>query len=459
MLKKLSYLLVITVVLHFGAGIAISKVKVADGVFIDAYFRPRLELNALDFNSKTGFDSYSTFRTRVGFYLENIIENTTMRLDIADSRSMGFNDPYLQGTPVAPNKSDQNLGVDICYLETREFLRQGTMFRIGRMENNQGRERLFGPGNWSVFGPRTYDGVKFGCENDKMTWHFWSLYGRYGDRHWYYNLGDTPEDAPTDAVDYKLDHTLNGIDLKLKPLALKGTLDLLLFLDLNQSLVNDNVHSEKNVAWSRWTMAGYYNHKAEGKSGVSLDLDAAYQFGSKGLSTGNADIAAYMVFIDAAYKFDMLYKPTAGIGFDFVSGDNSADPLKVNNFYEYYYSAHTFQGHMDLFTGTAAIKNYGLQDFILRLGFSPLQNLKCKLDLHYFKTEFGYHFNDNGYSSIITGNKAKELGWETDITTDWDIKKGLKMRLGYDFFIPSEDWQGEDSDIGTFIYCELTGTI
>jgi len=160
------------------AGAVQGKVKIAEGIFLDAYFRPRVELDAMDFNSNTGFDSYATFRTRLGISLENLVENTILCLNIADSRSMGYNDPYLQGSPVAPNKSDQNLGVDIAYLETRELFHCGTMLRIGRMENNQGRERLFGPGNWSVYGPRTYDGIKFGVEGENIDWYLWSFYGR-----------------------------------------------------------------------------------------------------------------------------------------------------------------------------------------------------------------------------------------------------------------------------------------
>jgi len=429
-----------------------SRIKVAENIYLDAFFRPRTELEAMDFNAATGFDAYSTFRTRLGIGLENLVENTTLYLNLADSRTMGYNDPYLQGTPVAPNKSDQNLGVDIAYIETRNFLFNGTMLRIGRMENNQGRERLFGPGNWSVFGPRTYDGMKIGYDSEKLSGHFWTLYGRYGDRHWYFGPGGNPEEIPYEETDYKRDHTLNGLDLGLEPKLLLGSVDLMLYLDLNQAEVLDTVHQEKNVDWSRWTMAGYYCHKTEGKSGFNLEADAAYQFGNQALGTGNADISAYMVFLDLAYKFDLPMKPTAGLGLDYTSGDNGLHPMEINNFYEYYYSAHTFQGHMDLFSGTEPIKNYGLQDFILRLGCSPLKSLKCKIDIHYFKTEFGY-------PSEVDDEKAKELGWETDITTDWEMRKGLKLRLGYDFFLPSEDWQGEGADVGTFIYTELTASI
>jgi hypothetical protein len=427
-----------------------AKVKVAEGVFLDAYFRPRLELDGLDFNSHTGFDAYSTFRTRLGITLDNLVENTTLYINIADSRTMGFNDPYLTGTPVAPNKQDENLGLDVGYIEVRELFSPGTMLRIGRMENNIGRERLFGPGNWSVFGPRSYDGIKFGYINKGLDIDIklWSLYGRNGDRHWYYNTLYRGE-APVDTINnnYKMDHTLTGIDATV----LQGKLNVMLFLDLDQNPVN-NTTGGSEVANSRWTFAGYFNHKAKDNIGLNFEMDAAYQFGKKAYSAGNADISAYLLAFDALWNFEHNLKPFAGIGLDLVSGDDSSNPDKINNFYEYYYSAHSFQGHMDLFTGTEEIKDYGLRDIIFRAGFNPLKSLKCKVDIHHFATQFDF-------PSEVDSSEAKELGWETDITLDYDLHKGLKARLGYDFFLPTEDWQGAGADRATFVYLELTGTL
>jgi hypothetical protein len=245
-----------------------------------------------------------------------------------------------------------------------------------------------------------------------------------------------------------MDHTLNGIDATI----LKGKLNLMAFLDLDQNPVINTVDGGSNVANSRWTIAGYFNHKPKENGGLSFEMDAAYQFGKKAYSGGNASISAYLLAFDAIWNFTNDLKPFTGFGMDFISGDDGSNPDKINNFYEYYYSAHSFQGHMDLFTGTAAIKNHGLRDFILRAGLSPAKNLKCKIDIHYFATQYNF-------ISAVDGSGAMDLGYETDFTFDYDLHKGLKARLGYDFFLPSEDWQGEGADRATFVYLELTGIL
>jgi hypothetical protein len=112
---------------------------------------------------------------------------------------------------------------------------------------------------------------------------------------------------------------------------------------------------------------------------------------------------------------------------------------------------------MDYFTNYDANKNYkkayGLRDLIFRIGASPLKDLKCQLDLHNFTSQ-------KKFISEVDGVKhATCLGWETDFTFDYQVQKGLKARLGYDMFFPTEDWQGRGADRATFIYLEITSTL
>ena len=91
----LSLILILAVV-----NMADSRVKIIEGINIDAEFRPRLELDGRDFDSETGFDAYSTYRTRIGLELDNLVRNTSLYIMVGDSRTMGYSDPYLTGEPV-----------------------------------------------------------------------------------------------------------------------------------------------------------------------------------------------------------------------------------------------------------------------------------------------------------------------------------------------------------------------
>ena len=145
---------------------AFAEVKVSDGVFIDAQFRPRLELDNRYYGPGAGFDGYSTFRTRLGISLREFIEGTELYLQIADSRTMGFADPYNTGQNIGVNKLDNNLGVTKAYIAVKGLLEKNSVFKIGRMSNNIGRNRIFGPGNWNIYGPRTYDGIRYEYEKN-----------------------------------------------------------------------------------------------------------------------------------------------------------------------------------------------------------------------------------------------------------------------------------------------------
>ncbi|OGL42239.1 MAG: hypothetical protein A2161_06730 [Candidatus Schekmanbacteria bacterium RBG_13_48_7] len=420
--------------------------QLADKIFLDAYFRPRIEFDNLDFNNKTGIDSYSTFRTRLGIAMEDIVPKTNLYIMFGDSRMMGFSDPYLTGKPIGPNKWDDNVGVIEAFMEVLDLIKPGTMFKVGRMTNDQGRARIFGPGNWNVYGPRTYDGIKIGYSNEDFALHFWSLFGQAGDRHWYFD-SDTPGVYPDKSIAYKKDHTLAGTDISLW----SNMLNFLAFLDLDQNPVEDSVHGGHNPAFSRITIAANFGWKTRDKEQFSVDLDTAYQFGSQAYDGGEGDISAYLVAGELKYRLEPKLSSFIGAGFDIISGDDGSSSDKISNFYEYYYSRHRFQGHMDYFKNPSGIKSKGLQDFIFRAGFSPHKKLVFQLDLHHFQTEKSFESAENGGSSHI-------LGKELDTTLDYKIRKGLTAQFGYDIFWPTEDWQGSDSDASTFCYMSITAS-
>ena len=420
-----------------------AQTKVTDNIYIDAEFRPRLEFDQRNF-AATGFDSYATYRTRVGISFQDIVENTTVYLQLADSRLMGFSDPYLTGQNAGPNKWDNNIGVTKAFIEVKDIFGNHMFLKIGRMSNNQGRNRIFGPGNWNLYGPRTYDGVKIGQSREKISWNVWNFWGIGGDRHWNY-LQDSPGKFPNQNIPFKADHTLTGFDLS----AADGKINLLTFLDLDQMPVADTLNHKNNVAFSRLTMAANIKWRQYSSSGIWFDFDAVYQFGKQAHGSGNGEISAYLVAADISYHLQKRHNPWLGFGFDITSGDDGQSPEKINDFYEFYFSKHTYQGNMDFFSNNSGIKSLGLQDFIVRAGFNPMKNLKFKLDFHHFQTQ-------KSFISKVDQTYSTKLGQELDLTLDYLIRKGLKTRFGFDIFWPSEDWQGKNSQKSIFSFLTLT---
>ncbi len=426
---------------------ASAKIKIAEGINLDAEFRPRFELDNRDFNNATGYDAYSTYRTRIGLELDGLIEKTVLYIKIGDSRTMGYGDPYLIGNPVGPNRFDNNLGVIEAFIEVHDVITPGFYLKTGRMSNNQGRFRLFGSGNWNFFGPRTYDGIKIGYIEDAFSLNMWHFFGANGDRHWY-SLPDDPAKYPDPDEDYKRDHTLTGIDLTL----LSGKINLLTYLDLDQEPVVDTLNNTSNVAVSRMTTALYAHENLGSQQQHRFDLDLAYQFGTMGHTAGQADISAYLLAGDWSWRFEECLKSWIGLGFHILSGDDGEDPGKVNYFYDKYCSKHRVLGYMDYFKSDTGVKSLGIRDLILRGGFSPAKGLKCQMDAHYFAVE-------KAFSSSVDGSDADVLGQELDITIKYAIRKGLQCQLGLNLFLPTEDWQGSETDTATLCYLILTAKI
>lgn len=214
----------------------------------------------------------------------------------------------------------------------------------------------------------------------------------------------------------------------------------------------DTLNNENNVALSRWTAALYAMHKFSEPFDHCFKVDAAYQFGTMGHPAGQADIAAYMIAGDWAVRLVEKNKAWVGLGFQIMSGDDFGNPDEVNWFYNNYASKHTILGHMDYFKSDTGEKALGIRDLIVRTGIAPFKNLLCKLDLHRFSVQ-------EAFISLDDGSDAHLLGYEIDTNFKYQIHAGLRAELGIDFFIPSKDWQGPESDVSTFQYLVLSATL
>ncbi|MFC1477664.1 alginate export family protein [candidate division KSB1 bacterium] len=407
-----------------------AQVEIGKGLTLDGYMRYRTEWDDRDFSGLRETDSYSTLRTRLGLKAEEIIESVTMYLLIGDSRTLGYSDPYLEGSPIGPISYDNGLGVTEAYVKIGDFFHPSLTAVLGRMQFNHGRNRFFGPGNWNVNGPRRYDGfymqyaVPFGSVK---AFRFW---GMQGDRHW------RPEPS-------NKDHMLSGIDVRL----LREQLQLLLLCDHDAEETVSILDGSKNTHLKKYTFLGYYGRKQQ-DGGWKVDLDWAYQWGEQANLLGTSTIGAYMAAGDCAYYFDKNRSPWLGIGFDMTSGDDGSDPEKVSFFTAEYFSKHSFQGQMDYFMQVSA-KQPGLQSLILRGGFAPDDRSRVTVDIHSFMYQ-------EPYISLMDGEDTHAIGREIDITADYELRQGISMSFGLDLFFPSDHWAGPDSESTLFSYLSLT---
>ncbi len=441
-------LLLAIVLLLMGNSVS-AAIKLAPGLFLDAYLRPRIEYDGRDFNNSTSPDQYATLRTRLGLKIEDKIPDTIFYFQLGDSRRMGYNDPYNTGETLSPNSVDSNLGVIKSWVRINNLFSKGTYLKVGRMSNDQGGGRLFGPGNWSYSGPRTFDGLKLGFEGDLFDVNIWSFYGAGGDRHWYSGrekLSDSYQ-APNKNIDYKHDHTLLGMDL----IGWKRHLHFLFFLDHDASQVAQENSQGTNSAFSRFTFALFGNWE---NRGLKLDFDLAYQLGNQATKSGQADISAWLATLNIIYSFEGRFSPFIRAGFDVSSGDDHKDPGQINYFYEFYYSGHNKRGHMDFFKKAKGIASYGLQDLIFQTGANLTDSVSLKADVHYFRTQKAFSLSSVNVQESKPGGNF--LGVEVDLTFDWLISSNLKAQLGVDLFFPSKDWQGSQADPATFVYSSIT---
>lgn len=447
MKSTINRLVMALILIFLNIGILASAVKLHENVIIDAEFRPRFEIENRDFSGGEGLDSYATYRTRLGVALTGLVENTDLYLMIGDSRTMGYANPYLTGDPAGPNNFDNNLGVIKAYFKVNGIFGKGSLLKIGRMSNDQGRALLFGPGNWNYFGPRTYDGIKTGIKRDQISLNIWHFYGANGDRHWYPEEDD-PSQTPNPEINYKHDHTLTGIDISVG----ENKVNLLTYLDLDQAGIADTVHGGSHPAFTRATSAVNLHFAREKTSVFWLDADFAYQFGSMAYGGGSARISSYLAAADVGWCFESSTQAWIGIGFHILSGDDGKNPGRVTWFYDKYCSKHRVLGHMDYFKSDTGIKSLGIRDFIFRAGVSPTGKLSVQTDIHHFSVEKPYISEEDAKSTY-------NLGWEVDTTVKYNIYNGLQSKLGIDFFLAEDDWQGSDARLSVMIYGELTAKL
>jgi hypothetical protein len=390
-------------------------IKVADGLTIDGQIRERTEFDGRDFNSDTDLIERSYLRTRLGLKFTRI-ENTKIYLQFQDSRNLGTNSGGLT--------NDDNLGVHQAYIKFMIPGMEGGWLQLGRFEAKYGRERVIGAVGWSNVG-RTFDGLRFGYDGGFLSFDMFLL-----------KIVERGFGTPARAGD----HHLYGLYTRW----LKNHLHVFGLLDYDHQ---ESFPGSDEPSLARYTVGTYYHRTT--RSGFDVALDLAYQGGE--FDRINVDkISAYMIATEMGYTFiNSDAKPRFAAGVDITSGDDGTDASELNTYNNLYYTGHAFRGYMDLFVENPFA---GLLDIFGRMSLTPTDKWWFGFDFHYFRTMEEYFI----LTEPIGDNTSNAVGSEIDFTTKYNIYENLDAQGGLSIFFPSDDWQGDDSDTGTWFYFMLT---
>jgi hypothetical protein len=127
----------------------------------------------------------------------------------------------------------------------------------------------------------------------------------------------------------------------------------------------------------------------------------------------------------AKVDYNFTKKLTAGIGSDFLSGQNmNSSSRNISYFNPLYGTHHKFYGTMDYFYVSSSHHNVGLWDTYLNLNLNNSDKLTWQFTLHHFESA----------AKIIdyAGEKANSsLGNEADISFKYTVMKDVNLLGGY----------------------------
>lgn len=374
---------------------------VSQEVTLDAEMRVRHELDGREFTPGTGFSDYGTLRAMLGVNVHPS-ETVTLRLQMKESRFLG-----VEGNNTLPGAS---LTLQQGYIRVESLFATPLGLQVGRFEMVSGRDRILGSGNWNVYGRRSYDGVNLDVRVVFGRWQIAAVKRTEMDQAALINslYGDSLAESRGDRHLFVLRGTLG--ETGVHPLFLSDI---------------DNTASSA----SQIHTAALYLGKSWG--GVSLDLDAALQWGS----LSGRGLSSWLFAAELKQTFDVSAQPALGLAVDITSGnrydrDSATNPDHV--FYAPYIRRHRTRGYMDYFRDVRR----GLLDAILRLSFHPA-HLALALDLH----QFSYLEQDARETATAATKEYRQLGQEIDLRIIAPLQEGVRLDAGWCLFLPAHDWQ------------------
>jgi len=185
-----------------------------------------------------------------------------------------------------------------------------------------------------------------------------------------------------------------------------------------------------------------------GDSAFGYDVEGAYQFGD----VGAAEVSAYMFAAQLTYAFaDSEWRPTAYIGLDVSSGDDSPGDGNVETFNQLFPLGHAYNGFMDL------IGRQNITDISAGVSFKPHKKVLVKADFHNFtRTEDSDSVYNAGGGVLrpTAAGASDSVGQEVDLTVKYSVDRHLTLQGGYSHFFAGDYFTdtGADEDIDFFYF-------
>jgi hypothetical protein len=136
------------------------------------------------------------------------------------------------------------------------------------------------------------------------------------------------------------------------------------------------------------------------------------------------DIRAFLLGARVSYALSSDIVPKAGLGLDYLSGDETPGDDTYRAFNTLYATNHKFYGYIDFFLDPAArTRDRGLIDGIASVALGLPRDLELALDAHGFWT-----------SQPLASGADRLIGYELDFTLPVRLGPGQIVQVGYSTF-------------------------
>lgn len=393
-------LIALLVLATFPTGLA------AQEVVVGGQLRPRWEFRD---SLETGDDAFTSMRARasVSALLE---DGVRVFLQIQDVRIWG------EETNTLGDFEADNFDLHQGYVEVRARASRAdsTLLsaRVGRQELIFAEQRLIGAVNWAQQG-RSFDGVRLTAELPTVRVDVFAN-----------QIADaTAGTQENDAIFVGGYGTLAGLG--------PGSLDLYVLFNR----IDAEQETNQTTIGARWFGAhGPYRFRGE----------LNFQTGERAAT----DVTAFMLgarlgrtFADGAGQVTLWY--------DYLSGDDDPTDGTLRVFDTLFATNHPLYGFADFFTNIPRdTGGRGLQDFVVKAHYEPLESLRVALDAHSF------------YLAQSDGLSTGHLGEELDLTATYRLGPYLRLVGGFSYLIVGDAFAeiGRLTEDATWVYTMLDVT-
>lgn len=365
---------------------------------LSAEFRPRVE-------QRHGYRNMAPLDSKSAFFISE-------RLRLNTLYSYKFIKMYvaLQDYRVWGNEEQvKNYGSFGLHEGWAEFnVKNVAYFKMGRQEISYDDNRLLGNLDWAQQA-RSHDGLVVKIQKKNTALHLGGVFNQSGEQL----IGTVYQLKNYKAMAY------GWLNQKID----SGRTTMSFYAITDGTSTDTSVTHSAPVVYFRFTAGPLFSFKYKHFNGAL----GAYVQSGKTLS--NQVILAYFAHAYGEYTSPKI---NAGLGFDYLSGNNGSKTNdKYHSFHTLYPTNHKFYGHMDYFLDIPAdTKAAGLQDLYLRAQYKPKPKGMIGADLHYFflANKLGDNKNPGEYVKPA-------LGFEMDIYGSYKPLEFLTINAGYSFML------------------------